>query len=148
MGGSVRAHSDGTIRFEAAVPQFSVPDVVEAAQYYRDAFGFQIVGYWDGERASFSTDPPPVFGIVKRDGVQVFFSRGAPSDTRRGRTAGSYDVYIHVAGVDALAAEFRDRGVEILDGPEDRSYHQRELVVRDCNGAILAFGEDTGAHAT
>ena len=30
---------------------------------------------------------------------------------------------------------------EILDGPEDRVYGQRELVVKDCNGLILAFGE-------
>jgi len=40
-----------------------------------------------------------------------------------------------------LAKEWRDRGAEILDGPEDMSYGQREVVIRDLNGLILAFGE-------
>ena len=30
-------------------------------------------------------------------------------------------------------------------GPEDRIYGQREIVVRDCNGQVLAFGESTRA---
>jgi len=63
-----------------------------------------------------------------------------------GRTAGadgSYAAYIHITGVDALAAELRARGAEILDEPEDRVYGQRELVIRDCNGLVLAFGERT-----
>jgi len=48
-----------------------------------------------------------------------------------------------VTGIDALAEEFRARGANVLDGPEDRVYGQRELVVQDCNGLILAFGEAT-----
>ena len=38
-------------------------------------------------------------------------------------------------------AEVRAHGAVIMDGPEDRIYGQRELVVRDCNGVVLAFGE-------
>ena len=51
--------------------------------------------------------------------------------------------YVHVAGVDALAAELRACGAAILNGPETRIYGQRELVIRDCNGLVLAFGEAT-----
>ncbi len=36
------------IRFEAAVPQFTVPDLVRTAEYYRDVLGFRIADYWDG----------------------------------------------------------------------------------------------------
>jgi catechol 2,3-dioxygenase-like lactoylglutathione lyase family enzyme len=136
----------GTTRFEDAVPQFTVPDVVRTAEYYRDVLGFQIAGYWDGERAGLATDPPPVFGIVRRDEVQVFFNRADRADhtdVRTGRAAGAYDAYIRVRGLDALTAELRSRGADIIDGPEDRVYGQRELVVRDCNGLILAFGETT-----
>lgn len=135
-------------RFEAAVPQFTVPDVVQTAEYYRDVLGFQIAGYWDGERASFATDPPPVFGIVRRDDVQVFFSRADHSQVRTGRSEGAYDAYLRVTGVDALAEELHGRGAEIIDGPDDRVYGQRELVVRDCNGLIVAFGEAIGQGAT
>ncbi|HVK00955.1 MAG TPA: hypothetical protein VM365_08805 [Gemmatimonadales bacterium] len=45
-----------------------------------------------------------------------------------------------MSGLDALVAELRARGAD-MDGPEDRIYGQRELVVRDCNGVVLAFGE-------
>lgn len=131
-----------TIRFEAAVPQFTVPDVVRTAEYYRDVLGFRIAGYWDGERASAATDPPPRFGIVWRDRIRLFFNRADHSGARTGRAEGAYDVYLTVTGIDALAAELRSRGADILDGPENRPYGQREIVVRDCNGLVLAFGED------
>jgi catechol 2,3-dioxygenase-like lactoylglutathione lyase family enzyme len=132
------------VRFEAAVPQFTVPDVVQTAEYYRDVLGFEIAGYWNGERAGLETDPPPLFGIVQRDRIQVFFNR-ADAPVRRTRAAGGYDAYLRVTGLDALAAELRGRGADIVDGPEDRVYGQRELVVRDCNGLILALGEVSGS---
>ncbi|MGH7481340.1 MAG: glyoxalase superfamily protein [Longimicrobiales bacterium] len=134
-----------TVQFEAAVPQFSVPDVVRSAEYYRDVLGFEIAGYWDGERGrtTFETDPPPVFAIVSRGNVQVFFSRADRSAVHTGRAEGAYDVYVRVTGIDALAAELRGRGAEIVDGPEDRVYGQRELVLRDCNGLVLTFAETT-----
>jgi hypothetical protein len=137
-----------TVRFDAVVPQFTVPDLVRTAEYYRDALGFQIAGYWDGEQVTLAADPPPVFAIVRRDHVQVFFNRADQPDVRTGRAQGAYDAYVRVTGIDALAEELRTRGADILDGPEDRVYGQRELVVRDCNGLVLAFGEDTSQHAS
>lgn len=129
------------VRFLGAVPQFTVRDVVRTAEYYRDVLGFEIAGYWDGERASPVPIPTPVFAIVGRGEIEVFFNRADRPDIPRGRAAGAYDAYLRVTGIDALAEELRTRGAEILDGPEDRVYGQRELVVKDCNGLILAFGE-------
>ena len=129
------------IRFEAAVPQFTVPDLVRTAEYYRDVLGFRIAGYWDGARVSLVPDIPPVFAIVWRDQVQVFFNRADQSKVRTDRAQGAYDAYFRVTGIDALAEELRAGGAEILDGPEDRVYEQRELVIRDCNDLILCFGE-------
>ncbi len=135
----------GTIRFEVAVPQFAVQDVVQTAEYYRDVLGFEILGYWDGKRAGLTMDPPPVFGIVRRDEIQLFFNRCEQTIARAGRAEGAYDAYFRIRGIDALTAELRARGADIIDGPEDRVYGQRELVVRDCNGLILAFGEETSS---
>jgi catechol 2,3-dioxygenase-like lactoylglutathione lyase family enzyme len=132
-----------TISFVAAVPQFSVPDLVRTAEYYRDVLGFQIAGYWDGARVSLVADTDPVFAIVWRDQVQVFFNRADQPDVRTGRAEDAPDAYLRVTGIDALAEELRTRGADIFDGPEDRIYGQRELVVKDCNGLILCFGEDT-----
>ena len=135
------------IRFLGAVPQFTVPVLVQTAEYYRDVLGFQIAGYWDGVRASLDAAARPVFAIVGRDEVQVFFNCAEHTDVRTGRAEGAYDAYLRVRGIDALADELRRRGADIVDGPEDRSYGQRELVVKDCNGLILAFGEDTSQRA-
>ena len=129
------------IRFESAVPQFAVPDLVQTAEYYRDVLGFQIAGYWDGERVSLVPDTPPVFAIVWRDQVQVFFNRADQPVVRTRLAEGAPDVYLRVIGIDALAEELRTRGADIIDGPEDRVYGQREVVISDCNDLILCFGE-------
>jgi catechol 2,3-dioxygenase-like lactoylglutathione lyase family enzyme len=137
-----------TISFIAAVPQFAVTDLVRTTEYYRDVLGFQIAGYWDGESVSLAPDAAPVFAIVWRDQVQVFFNRVDSPEVRTGRAQDAPDVYLRVVGVDALAEELRARGADMLDGPEDRTYGQRELVVKDCNGLILCFGEDMSGRAT
>jgi uncharacterized glyoxalase superfamily protein PhnB len=124
-----------------------VRDVVQTAEYYRDVLGFQVLGYWNGERVSLEAQSAPVFGIVRRDAVQVFFSRSRDGEVRRGRADGACDAYIQVTAVDALAVELRGRGADILEGPADRIYKQRELVVRDCNGLVLVFAEDTSVGA-
>ena len=122
-----------TVRFTRAIPQFTVADVVRTAEYYRDVLGFHIAGYWR---------TPPVFAIVQRDDVEVFFNLADGSPVRTGRAEGAYDVYFHIVGVEAFAAEVRAQGADILDGPLLREYDRRELIVRDCNGLVLAFGED------
>jgi len=125
---------DLTVRFQGAVPQFTVADVVATAEYYRDILGFQIAAY---------VGTPPVFAIVWRDRVELFFNKADQSEVRTGRAAGAYDAYLRVVGIEALAAEFSTRGANIIEGPVAREYEQRELVIKDCNGLILAFGEDT-----
>ena len=123
--------------FLSAVPQFAVRDVVQAAEYFRDILGFEITSYWDGEHRTQTPSTPPVFGIVARDRIQVFFYRSDQPVPRDG----GYHAYFHVRGIDALARQWRARGAEIIDGPEDTPYGQREVVIRDPNGLILAFGE-------
>lgn len=119
----------------AIVPQFTVPDVVATAEYYRDVWGFNVSGYWS---------EPPVFAIVERDGIEIFFNKAITgTQPRTGRVAGGYDLYLHVNGLDALTEQLRKNGAEIVEGPELRVYGQRELIVRDLNGLIIALGEAT-----
>lgn len=131
-----------------AVPQFSVADVVQTAEHYRDCLGFEIAGYWDGEREHHDPAGAVYFGIVERDSVRLHFNRAESGGGGTRRARGAYDVYFHAVELDRLAAELRDRGARIKSGPEDRVYGQRELVVEDCNGLVLAFGEDIRGRAT
>ena len=124
--------TSATIR--GITPQFTVPDVVATAEYYRDVWGFTIDGYWRD---------PPVFAIIERDGFRMFFNKAAPgTKPRTGRVDGGYDAYLDVQGLDSWAAQLKDNGAEIIDGPSLRVYGQRELVVRDLNGLIIALGEE------
>jgi catechol 2,3-dioxygenase-like lactoylglutathione lyase family enzyme len=136
------SNSTSTLPFlAAAVPQFSVSDVLATVHYYRDRLGFEV-----GDLVA----DPPVWGAVGRDEVELFFNRlpaGASSHPRI-RALGAYDAYFRVSGVDRLAAEFRDRGAVIREGPTNRVYHMREVVVEDLNGLVLAFGERMESGAT
>ena len=128
-----------TTRFLAAVPQFGVQDVQRTAEYFRDVLGFRIRSYWDGERRTAEPLKTPVFGIVYRDEVEIFFYRTPTASIPV--ADGGYHAFFHVKGIDAFARELRANGAEILDGPEDMAYGQREVVIRDLNGLVMAFGE-------
>ena len=71
-------------RFFRSDPHFVVADVVAAAEYYRDVFGFRIMGVFF---------EPPVFAMVERDNVVIQFGRVdpehavAPNGTRRSAPA-------------------------------------------------------------
>ncbi len=135
--------SDQETHFLSVVPHFTVSDVVRTAEYYRDKLGFEIAGYWDGERRHQDSSRAVVFGIVRRDDVSIHFNKSDPSTTTRTRAEGAYDAYFHVVGVDGLANWARARGAKIIEGPENRPYGQRELVLVDCDEHVLAFGEAT-----
>ena len=81
--------------------------------------------------------------MVARDGVEIFFNQAMPdTPPRTGRVEHGYDAYLTVHGLEALVADLAARGADVVEGPVLREYGMRELVLRDCNGPILASGED------
>ena len=123
--------------FLTVAPQFTVPDVIAAATYYCDVLGFENRGFFGD---------PPVFAMLGRGGVEVFFNQGPDSASSvRSRAAVGYDAYVHVTGLDQLHRELTTRGATIVEGPVGRVYGMRELVVEDCHGLRLAFGEESGS---
>jgi len=126
-----------SVRFIAVAPRFVVPDVVKAAEYYRDVLGFEIVGFFKD---------PPVLALVSRDDVEIHFGKGDGSATTGNPRAGDVpDAYIWVGDVDVLAQELKGRGARIVEGPVDRDYGMREIVIQDLDGFRLAFGSHPGA---
>jgi catechol 2,3-dioxygenase-like lactoylglutathione lyase family enzyme len=126
-----------SVRFIAVAPRFSVPDVVKSAEYYRDVFGFEILGF---------LQDPPVLALVSRDDVEIHFGKGeaAGGSGTPSRRSGP-DAYIWVGDVDVLAGELKERGARILEGPVDREYGMREMVIQDPDGFRIAFGSQAGA---
>ena len=128
-------------KLKAIAPQFVVPDVIKTAEYYRDVLGFKILGYFLD---------PPVYAIVGRDNVEIHLGKGDTNIAQGNvtRRSGGLDAYIFVRGVDDLFEEFRQRQVDIVEGPIDQIYGQREIMIRDCNGFTIGFGDDSSNVAT
>ena len=118
-------------------PYFLVENVFATAEFYRDVLGFSFNGFFGD---------PPSFTIIERDGVRIMFRQIRPAKTavakpNRSVMDETFDAYIYVSDVDKLAMELRARRADIVEGPVDRVYGMRELLVRDCNGYMLAFGQ-------
>jgi predicted enzyme related to lactoylglutathione lyase len=122
----------------SVAPYFFVDDVVATANYYRDKLGFQYDRFW-GE--------PPGFCMVCRNGVVIMLSQLETTGMMRpNRLAdsegGAWDAYIWIDNADALAAEYKSRGVTIVRDVCDQHYGCRDFEVEDCNGYRLCFGQD------
>ena len=109
----------------------TVRDVVKSEAFYREKLGFMPGSFW-GE--------PPCFCIVGRGSVTILLDQL--------REPGKIPVnqywaaYVYVGDVDAFAEEFRERGGEILRGPENMPHGCREFDVRDPDGHIIGIGQD------
>ncbi len=132
------------VRLTTISPQFVVPDVVAAAEYYRDVLGFRILGYFLD---------PPVFAMVARDTVEIHFGKASegvlpsPNSERRGRGLG-LDAYIWVSDLDPLHEELKGRGAKIIEAPALRVYKCYEMVVEDNFGFRLCFSMDYSLQET
>lgn len=119
-------------------PYFLVDDVFASAEYYRDVLGFAFDRFY-GE--------PPAFVMVRRDGLQIMLRQPpAPGESvmipNRSRMKHTFDAYVYVDDVDAIHAEFKAKGADILFSPHDQPHQCREIEVRDLNGYIICFGQD------
>ena len=127
-------------------PYFLVKDVVAAANFYRDKFGFRYDRFW-GE--------PPCFCMVRRAGVTIMLSELArgkdesrtPSPPNpNGRVSPAddcWDAYLWVEDADALHTEFAAKGAKIVRDLCDQEYGCRDFEVLDLDGYRLCFGHDT-----
>lgn len=127
----------GKCRMTGVAPYFVVDNVVTTAEYYRDTYGFSLGGYFGD---------PPCFAIVSRDDARIMFrqmaSSGAAVPVRNANIMDeAFDAYIYASDVDQLATELRRLLADIVEGPVTRSYGMRELLVRDRNGIVIAFGQ-------
>jgi len=119
-------------------PYFLVPDVVSAAHFYRDTFGFAFDRFW-GE--------PPAFCMVQRGGIVIMLAEVEdPALVRPNsiadREGGAWDAYVWVPDADALYAEFVGKGAKIARGICDQEYGCRDFDVLDLNGYRLCFGQN------
>lgn len=123
-----------------ASPVLGVPNVRQAAEYYRDVLGFSLDPV-DGVFQPTGDEPGGVYAIVKRAGVWIHFQIRRGELPQRQRQEHEGDVYLYVENLDALHAELVQRGANILQAPRVALYGLREIIIEDLNGFRLTFGE-------
>ncbi len=136
----MRTGSPVRAALSAISPLFVVSDLQHALAFYRERLGFEVT-----HRAP-ALDP--FFAIVARDGGQVLLKVvaddvGAAPNRSRHRDA-RWDAYVHVPDPDALAAEFRDRGVTFSAPLTDTDDGLRGFELTDHDGYVLFFGRPAG----
>jgi len=106
-----------------------VPDVPATIAWY-ESVGFTVVDTAeDGGAVNWAL---LAFGA----GRVMFSSGGQPSTAARREV----DLYIHTTDVDDLYARLKGQ-VTVQEEPHDTFYGMRELILRDCNGFWVTFGE-------
>ena len=124
-------------------PYFIVDDVVAAANHYRDRLGFEYERFWGD---------PPGFCMVHRSGIVIMLSQMETTDAVRPNRLvdperGAWDAYVWVDDADALYAELKSRGAQIVRDLCDQIYGCRDFEVDDRNGYRLCFGHDIESRA-
>jgi uncharacterized glyoxalase superfamily protein PhnB len=104
-----------------------VTAIVPMLDYMVDKLGFACQG-----RAG----DPPSWASLHRNGVEIMLVCG-----NYPVAAQDWAVYLYVKNVDALYAEFVQRGADVLGPPQDKPYDNREFEVRLPDGRVLAFGQ-------
>ena len=97
--------------------------------------GFELLGYFLD---------PPVFAMVRRDGVEIHIGKSRDGQTVNNesiRPGLGTDAYVFVSDIVALYDELKANGAYIVDGPTERPYGRTEIEAIDCDGHKLVFGE-------
>lgn len=122
------------LRKVAAV--FPVADICATIKWYEERLGFTGDPFPDCE--------PYVFGILRRDDVEIFLQRIVryeKPDLYNKRSGGVWDAYISVEGIRDLYDSVREK-VTIVQPLRQQPYGNWEFEVKDPNGYILVFSEE------
>jgi|SRR5687768_12385053 uncharacterized glyoxalase superfamily protein PhnB len=114
-----------------SAPVLCVSDMPTMLTYFQNALGFRMQG---------SAGNLPSWASLMRDDVEIMLVCGdypAP--------AADWAAYIYVTEVDALYADLKGRGADVLAEPTEKPYGCREFEVRLPDGRLLAFGANSQA---
>jgi catechol 2,3-dioxygenase-like lactoylglutathione lyase family enzyme len=116
-------------------PYFPVADIEKSTAHYEEVLGFH---------CDYRGGSPMEFAIVTRDGLSIML-RVVPAPDRispNERQGGTWDAFFWVRDAQALHAELKANGADIVYGPiiQD-AYQMKEFAVRDREGYVLGFGQ-------
>jgi len=117
-------------------PILGVSDVAAAVEFFCEKLGFE-----RPERLYGEPGEPPVYTIVKRDGVSVHLQIRRDGIFAGPRGVHDTDAMFTVDQVDALATQFAGRGVTFLRGVQNEPYGMRDFTIETPDGHRLLFAQ-------
>ena len=114
-----------------SMPILSVKDVEKTANFFTDALGFTLAGFWKDEAGK------PRFAIVVMDGITVGLRRAKATGSD-----GQWAAYFYVADIEAFATQAAGNDVKISREIVAQPYGCRDMEIEDLDGNILCFGQD------
>jgi catechol 2,3-dioxygenase-like lactoylglutathione lyase family enzyme len=121
-------------RFLKSSPRLPVKDLQHTVAFWTRTLGFELGALWP--------DDAPTFAILSRDAVNIQFHQAAAGDPT-GHATLSFDVDDARALYAALLGQ-----VPTEWGPEVYWYGRREFAIRDPDGYLVIFSEETDEAAT
>ncbi len=118
---------------KSVVPMIHVPDVRATVEWY------QSIGFHANATYGNDTEDGLSFAIMSFGSGEVMFNQGGETSTKRRREV---DLYVYVDEVDGLYSQLKDR-VEVIEGPHNRFYGMREILIKDLNGFWITFGQES-----
>jgi predicted enzyme related to lactoylglutathione lyase len=118
-------------------PELFVRDVDEAVRFYTDVLGFQLEA-----RMPEDASQPTEWAMVQQGGAAFMFEK-----PQQPRSPDGVAFYLAVEDAGALAGVLRGRGAAV-EGPVDKHYGMREVLVTDPNGYRLIFSSAVPAVET
>ncbi|MEM8980901.1 MAG: glyoxalase superfamily protein [Pseudomonadota bacterium] len=115
--------------FRSVTPVIRTGNYAKARGFYADILGFSCT-----EEAG----APPVFGIFKRDGIEIFLDGQNGADAPHNH----WRAYFTVEDAEALSQDIRDAGGILSKDLHTTVYGMREFELTDPDGNVICFGAD------
>lgn len=117
------------------IPYVWVADVEKAIPYYRDQLGFELefvhTWEWEGDRYGLA--------LMARDAITLHLRVCECGDFRH---TGTSFYQVRMNGVDALHAEYLERGATVRFPPTTQPWGVRDFQIDDPEGNRIYFFED------
>ena len=140
------------IKFKKLTPDLMVHDVAKTVRFYTEKLGFELAMLVpEGERTvatEVADNKKYAYAMVTRGEIFfMFMSKDAYVEdvpALKGVPIGaSATLYCDVDNVTDLYTSFKEKGVEIIKELSTTWYGMKEFYIKDCNGYILGFAEQS-----
>ena len=117
-------------------PMLKARDLNETIEFYTKTLGFHIENQRNGE------DSKPSWCAMRWDGAALMFYGADSLDQPPGPPSMTGVLYFNPRDVRALWEQLKER-TKVEWPLEQMDYGMLEFAIRDCNGYILSFGQES-----